>query len=312
MVLRKYDKDLDDSQPLWRYMSFDQFVHILATRTLWLAPLSSMEDKREGEWIDVQISPPDASIQESFEYAAVQTVISSWVAVDEESLPLWNSHAPSDTGVAISTTVHSLIRALAGHSIRNDFFYLVRVEYCDQPQTIHVKRSKSYDPVLCAKYKSSDFRYENEVRIVYSRSGLLAVTTPGVPIPAEPGKGTHILIKKIADHPISQDEIWLLRPVAPGKGTHTCKPILPDGIVGVIDYSSVPPATGTYIRVTSIPALMINGVYVSPRANRWAVETVKSLMTTYGHDSSLVQNSALSYLFETATPPPFEHKITYE
>ena len=57
MVLRKYDKDLDDSQPLWRYMSFDQFVHILATRTLWLAPLSSMEDKREGEWIDVQVSP---------------------------------------------------------------------------------------------------------------------------------------------------------------------------------------------------------------------------------------------------------------
>ena len=210
-----------------------------------------------GNGSTVQISPPDASIQESFEYAAVQTVISSWVAVDEESLPLWNSHAPSDTGVAISTTVHSLIRALAGHSIRNDFFYLVRVEYCDQPQTIHVKRSKSYDPVLCAKYKSSDFRYENEVRIVYSRSGLLAVTTPGVPIPAEPGKGTHILIKKIADHPISQDEIWLLRPVAPGKGTHTCKPILPDGIVGVIDYSSVPPATGTYIRVTSIPALMI-------------------------------------------------------
>ena len=52
MVLQKYADDLDDSLRLWRYMNFDQFVHILATEKLWLAPLSGMEDQREGEWIE--------------------------------------------------------------------------------------------------------------------------------------------------------------------------------------------------------------------------------------------------------------------
>ena len=225
MVLQKYDEDLDDSQRLWRYMSFDQFVHLLATQTLWLAPLSSMEDKREGEWIDVEVLPTTPAVQESYKYAAEQTVISSWVTDDGESLPLWNSHAPADTGIAISTDVYSLMRTLVRKSVGNDWFYLMKVEYSDEPKTISINLPSVYTPVLCAKYKSSDFRYENEVRVVYSRSGLLAVTIPGVPIRAEPGKGTHLRIKKIAEIGASKEEIWTLRPAEPDKGTHTVKPI---------------------------------------------------------------------------------------
>ena len=44
-------------------MSLDRFVHLLATETLWLAPLSSMEDKREGKWIDVQASKFQDQVQ---------------------------------------------------------------------------------------------------------------------------------------------------------------------------------------------------------------------------------------------------------
>ena len=68
--------------------------------------------------------------------------------------------------------------------------------------------------------------------------------------------------------------------------------------MGVLDYSSVLPATGTYIRIKSIRALMKNGVYISPRANPWMIETVKSVMCTYGYETPLVRRSALSHLFE--------------
>ena len=46
----------------------------------------------------------------AYDYAAAQTVVSSWVAANEELLHMWNSYAPADTGIAISTDVYSLIR----------------------------------------------------------------------------------------------------------------------------------------------------------------------------------------------------------
>ena len=189
----------------------------------------------------------------------------------------------------------------------------MRVEYCDQPHPIPVTIPGAYEPFVCAKYKSRDFRFENEVRVVYSRSSLLARVDVGVPIKAEPGKGTHIPIKKMLDlSSTPSTEIWMLRPAEPGKGTHTYRPIpLPEGAKGVIAHSSVDDAPGTYVKIRSIRALVKNGVYVSPRASPWMIEAVKSLMRTYGHDPSLVHRSALTHLFEMETMPPFQHNITY-
>ena len=315
MVLRKYDEDrdaLDDSVCLWRYMSFDRFVHLLATETLWLAPLSSMEDKREGKWIDVQASKLQDRVQQGYDHAAAQAVVSSWIAADEELLPMWNSYAPADTGIAVSTDVYSLLRTLTGASLKDDQFYLLKVEYCDQRRTIPVAIPGPDWPFLCAKYKSSDFQYENEVRVVYGRSVLSTLLTPGVPIPAEPGKGTHIPVEKVAELGNPPAEVWLMMAAEPGSGTHTCIPIpLPNGVEGVLAYDLVPATSGTYIKIKSIRAFVKNGVFVSPRANPWMVETVKSVMRTYGHNAALVRPSALTPNFAKPSSPPFRHNITY-
>lgn len=314
MVLRKYDDDqLDESLRLWRYMSFDRFVHLLATEKLWLAPLSYMEDRREGTWIDVQPDKFQGRIERSFDYAAAQTVVSSWIAAETEMLPMWDSYAPADTGIAISTDVYSLVRTLAGSSITDDAFYLMRVEYCDQPQPIPVTSQEPFWPPICAKYKSREFRHENEVRVVYSRSPQRAVRDVGVPIPAGPGEGTHIPIKKLDLPRTPGAEVWTLKPTQPGEGTHTYLPIpLPDGGVGVIDYDSVNDTSGTYVAIKSLHALTKHGIYVSPRANPWMIESVVSVMGTYGHDPTLVHQSALTHLFQEPPPPPFKHNIAYE
>ena len=135
-----------------------------------------------------------------------------------------------------------------------------------------------------------------------------------MPIQAEPGKGTHIPIKKMVDLPATpRTEIWTLKPAEPGKGTHTFRPIpLPDGVEGVVDYSSVDDASGTYVRVKSIRAFVKHGVYVSPRASPWMIDTVESVLRTYGHDPSLVRQSAFTHLFEVHSSLPFPHNITYE
>ena len=310
MVLRR-DDGLNDSLRLWRYMDFDQFVNILATKSLWLAPLSSMEDKREGKWIELIASEFEDGFREHYDYAASQTVISSWVAAPDESLPLWNAHARAETGIAISTDVFSLVEVLSGKSITDDSFLLTRVEYRPEPEPIHLNPPTVFVPVACAKYKSSDFQFENEIRVVYSRSALLAATgnDMGVPRPAEPGEGTHTRVKKIANIKGTGIEVWEMKRVDPGAGTHKCAVLPTEG--KFVDYSLVPPASGTRVKVKSIDALMKKGVYVSPRAQPWMYDTVKSVLNAYGHNCALVRESAFTRLFKTETTVPFEHAIKY-
>ena len=259
MILRQWHTDdLGESQRVWRYMNFVQFVNILATESLWLAPLSSMQDKREGNWFILDASKHTEAFLRSYEYAASQTVVSCWIAADDESLPMWDAHARGEAGVAISTDVRNLTRTLSGSSLQGDVFALMRVEYSDCPRNIRLQPPTVFDPVECAKYKANDFSHEREVRIVYSRSALHAA-----------------------------------------KGS-------------ILDYSSVPKAEGTSIRIRSLAALMARGVYVSPRADTWMYDTIKSVMRAYGQDCGRVSKSALTQHFEAPFVEPFAHAIRYD
>ncbi len=299
-------------------MSFDRFVHLLATETLWLAPLSSMEDKREGEWVNVRAPKFRDQVQRHFDDTASQTVVSSWVAAPNELLHMWNSYAPPDTGIAVSTDVSSLLRALAGKSLRDDAFCLMQVIYSDDPAPVTVDIPGSFDPTSAARHKSRDFEHENEVRVVYARSTLEAVAEVGIPKPAAPGKGTHHPIKKLGELRVGPAgevvEIWALKSAKAGEGTHTCTPLppIPGAPAGVILDELVPPPSGTYIKIQVIADLLRHGVFVSPRANPWMIQTARSVMQAYGHDCSLVQPSSLTPNFETVNTPPFQHNITYE
>ena len=192
VVLTRYPDDykgglsneLPDGLRLWRYMSFEQFAHILASGSLWLAALRDMEDRREGTWIKlsakgppgVDISAAEATLAAAFDYAAEQTYISSWIAADDEQLAMWNTYAPGRSGVAIATDVRGLLDALGGPgTIKDDSFMLMRVEYHEQPHPVAVQFPGPVDPNIWPKHKSSDFEFENEVRVVYGRSVLTAV-----------------------------------------------------------------------------------------------------------------------------------------
>lgn len=191
MVLTRYPDDykvglpneLPDGLRLWRYMSFEQFAHILASGSLWLAALRDMEDRREGTWIKlsangppgVDISAAEATLAAAFDYAAEQTYISSWIAAADEQLAMWNTYAPGRSGVAVATDVRGLLDALGGPGIiENDAFMLMKVRYHAQPRSVAVQIPGAVNPLVWPQHKSSDFEFENEVRVVYSRSDLVA------------------------------------------------------------------------------------------------------------------------------------------
>lgn len=199
MVLRKVEEDaLDDSLRIWRYLRFDQFVHMLATESLWLAPLSHMEDNREGNWIELRATSFEEHFEKSYRFAADQTVISSWAASDRELLPMWDAYGEPSTGIAISTDVGGLRWALSGRSIRHDLFALMRVEYTDWPHVISLSPSRPWEPAECAKYKSSDFGHEQEIRVVYSRSGFHAARDNTLDYSSVPApEGTYIRIRDL-------------------------------------------------------------------------------------------------------------------
>ena len=318
MVLRKHDgSNLDDSVRMWRYMNFDQFMHILVTQSLWLAPLSSMEDRREGKWIELVASAHSESFQQAYDYAASQTMISSWVAADNELLPMWESYTSSGTGVAVATDVRGLMHALAGTSITDDVFLLMRVQYRPRPEPIHLTPPTFFFPAECAQYKSEDFRHEQEVRVVYSRSVLQVATVAGVPVAASQGEGTHSLIRKLADlGPIRRvteladqafnGEVWLMSFEGEGHGTHGCIPLR-----SVLDYSAAKEPSGTYIRIRNMLAFMKHGVHISPKAHPWLYDTVRRVMQNYGHDASLLRRSTLTDTFQRPPEPPVQHAIRY-
>ena len=198
MVLRKLDDELDDSLRIQRYMNLDQFVHMLATELLWLAPLSSMEDNREGNWIKLNATRFEESFRQHYQYAADQTVISCWAASDRELLPMWDAYTNPSTGIAVSTDIYSLLRTLAGSSITDDVFTLMKVEYSDKPKDICLDPPTVFEPVLCAKYKSSDFRHEREIRVAYSRSALHAAQRDVLSYSSVPAaQGTYIRIRSL-------------------------------------------------------------------------------------------------------------------
>ena len=92
------------------------------------------------------------------------------------------------------------LRTLAGRSRFHDLFGLMRVEYTDEPQVINVGPTSHWKPSDCAKFKSSDFRHEQEIRVVLCRSQLHAARSGDFDVSAVPAaEGTYIRIRSMRD-----------------------------------------------------------------------------------------------------------------
>ena len=179
----------NNEDTLWRYMSFEKFVSILKTESLFYTKAYKFEDTFEGirpqPIMDAYIRvlrrhAPEAHAQgviKIIEIMRKHVMCNCWHQNKEESKAMWNDYGRHNNGIAIKTTVQKLKNSLSGTMY--DVF-IGKIKYLS-PSTYDENYTKSflksienasaldkykkwtYFPYF---YKREEFEYEREVRII--------------------------------------------------------------------------------------------------------------------------------------------------
>jgi hypothetical protein len=162
----------DDSQNLWRYLTFEKFEHLIRTSELYLRRLDKFIDEYEGK-LDAEIATeihnvfnefPDASEMQRqlfFLLKNLRTCIftNCWHQNDNENIEMWKTYCGDSEGVLIGTDAESLVNSILAHDFGPMHFR--PVTYGDK-QNNNIKLTF---PLELVNYKQDKYRFENEYRI---------------------------------------------------------------------------------------------------------------------------------------------------
>lgn len=183
----------EDGTPLWRYMSFEKFINILATESLFFSRADKYDDKSEGhipEAIVRYYGSADIRIEPDLrEYI----MCNCWHHGAEESMGMWDKYHIRDSGVAIKTTMGHLKTCLP--DTPNIFIGKVDydVEAVENENQIEVPEDLSIENLLhyLYFYKRKSFAYEQEVR------AIIDITSISRHVTYESGKHLEIDVKTL-------------------------------------------------------------------------------------------------------------------
>jgi hypothetical protein len=162
----------DQSQIVWRYMSFSRFMWMLQTQRLWLARVDTLDDEWEMALAGAQLMhtlgshpinkrgdpPPEETPRERAKRIVDlwrrTTFVSCWSGCGRESHALWRIYCGPNEGVAIRTTLMDLKKVVPRLDVH-------RVTY----REIGVFRQTPTREELVS-VKRTAFEYENEIRVV--------------------------------------------------------------------------------------------------------------------------------------------------
>ncbi|RKU27946.1 hypothetical protein C6497_10200 [Candidatus Poribacteria bacterium] len=179
----------NDDDILWRYMSFEKFVNMLDTKTLFFTRAYKYEDPFEGylpRWVqEVYIdSFKDHPIlsysvdcaKKIDEIRHKYVMCNCWHQNEEESMAMWQQYRISNTGIAIKTTMERLKNSLKDNIevFIGEIEYLQRSTYANR--YVHkYQESKSDEKWLYLPYfhKRTCYKYENEVRLIMDADQII-------------------------------------------------------------------------------------------------------------------------------------------
>ena len=245
-----------DGDTLWRYLSFEKFASLLATKSLYFARADTFEDLYEGS------VPPliekfyerktnrfgktgGRAVRELWDKWRKCVMCSCWHRSAQESMGMWGRYDLHNSGIAIKTTMQRLKSSFI-HQGSIDV-HIGKVKYREYqdikvPKNIHVMHT-IYLPFF---YKRMAFKFENEVRAIIDASPYIKedffTVKEGFSL-SRKGFDLPTLLERLEDTQIDVDE------------------------------------TGRNLRV-DIKAL-IGEVVISPYADKWVAETVKSVVHQY-------------------------------
>jgi hypothetical protein len=162
---------------LWRYMDLARFLALIDRKELYFSRLHEFEDTWEGAWSPSHPlfagNDPEYLKLGAIKFAALP-LVSCWHENETESVAMWKLYLTGREGVAIKTTVASLIQLFStGRELK-----LGRVEYRDiddfqhDPEVLvfedwRCTGSRDFLPIERALFrKNKGYAHEQEVRAV--------------------------------------------------------------------------------------------------------------------------------------------------
>ena len=156
-----------DNAILWRYMSFEKFVDILATGSLFFTRADKYDDKFEG------YIPKSATLPHKPEVKPIVNRIDSnlrqyimcncWHKGKEESMAMWDKYHLRSSGIAIKTNMGNLKNSLPD----KPNVFIGKIKYIENHNQIDIPiddvENFLHYPYF---YKRKPFEYEHEVRVI--------------------------------------------------------------------------------------------------------------------------------------------------
>lgn len=173
-------KLLENDSSIMRYLSIPKFFDIILNNKLALTRLDLMEDKYEGDIVNIIIkdghfySNNDTirNYVENMKTSRNHFYISSWCLGFKESHALWKIFTNPNEGLLIKVKIKSIER-LYGSSF--DDIYLGKVIYFSGLDVVNIVNGrnkhesiKNYNAMIKLDY----FDYENEVRFVFKSDNI--------------------------------------------------------------------------------------------------------------------------------------------
>jgi len=207
------DKELDNTQKLWRYMDLSKFISLLNEKALWLARVDTFRDKQEGRFPDEMRKifekfytgfekedvSPIKSVEDFLDFVRKNTFISCWHKNSDENMVMWEIYGRDTKALAIQTTVERFKNSIDPSNLFGNSLLLKNVLYQQAEQISGMLRREE-----CYFIKRPHYSHEAEARIcldVYSDFFPTKDTPQGYYLPVL----INGLIEKILIHPDSPD-----------------------------------------------------------------------------------------------------------
>lgn len=298
----------NDADTLWRYMSFEQFVDILAIDSLFFTRAHKFEDPFEGfipsilendfyeqslvEYLSQTYKVPlqgklkDVTIKIRDEIPNY-IMCSCWHKNREESMALWKDYRTRGSGIAIKTTVRqlkdSLIDQIDFHVgeiiyLRSDIYDF---EYIQNLLNIDRQR-QNYDPKVLTYfpyfYKRKAFEYEKEVRVVIDYKELLIMDICN---------GDYIRAN------LSEAEYTEFENIIGTEKFPSADDSINECIAELFLKVGFPAITDNGKSFSVDVSTLIDEVIVSPYAEDWITDTIRSVVCKYGFNFKVNKSTLL-------------------
>ena len=221
---------LDDGDELLRYMNFAKFIYLIHNKKLYFPRADCLDDKYEGSYskqlyeisrgilIESAGKTSNEGLHETTKTIRESAYVSCWTKSKYESMAHWDIYGEKYS-VAIETTVGTLKTQLNGERANSGIYCFLEkeiesVEYVDH-HSIDTSLARellknSKNPL---KKKNVAFRYEEEVRVIYSylhqslaKKDFDSKLGTGIDVDIEP----YILIRRIIVSPRSDNWFYAL------------------------------------------------------------------------------------------------------